>query len=221
MESTIAIYLELVELFEENNHFLYLVGGTVRDYLLNLPLTDMDAVTDATPEEMMKFLIDADDTFKKFGSIKLKFKGKKFDITTLRKETGYLDSRHPNEIVFTDKLEEDVVRRDISINAMYLDKNLKVIDMVDGEQDIQNKLIRLIGDKELRVVEDPLRILRILRFSLDLGFDIEEDTYFVVKRNILLLNKLNIDKVKQEINKCKHKQEMLNLLKLMNIQLEL
>ena len=210
-----------MELFEKNNHFLYLVGGSVRDHLLGIDFTDMDAVTDATPEEMKNFLADYDDTFKKYGNLKVKFKGLSFDITTLRKEVDYSDFRHPGKIVFTNKLEEDVVRRDISINALYMDKKLNVIDLVDGVDDLNNKVIRLIGDKERRIIEDPLRILRIFRFSIDLDFKIEDDTYYVIKRNLILLNKLNIDKVKMEINKCKHKQDLLNLLKLMNVDLKL
>lgn len=219
MDIKIAIYIELVELFEKNNHFLFLVGGTVRDYLLNLPLNDMDAVTDATPEEMVKFLDNADDTFKKYGSIKVRYRNIKFDITTLRKEVDYTDFRHPNTIEFTDKLEEDVVRRDITINALYMDKALNVIDLVNGQQDINNKIIRLIGDKEKRIIEDPLRIIRIFRFSIDLDFQIEEETYFLIKRNILLINNLNIDKVKQEINKCHHQNELLNILIFYNIKI--
>lgn len=221
MDIKIAIYIELVELFEKNNHFLFLVGGTVRDYLLNLPLNDMDAVTDATPEEMLKFLDNADETFKKYGSIKVRYRDIKFDITTLRKEVGYTDFRHPNTIEFTNKLEEDVIRRDITINGLYMDKALNVIDLVNGQHDINNKIIRLIGDKEKRIIEDPLRILRIFRFSIDLDFQIEEETYFLIKRNILLTNNLNIDKVKQEINKCHHKVQLLNLLKLMNINIKM
>lgn len=221
MKSQITIYLELVRLFEENNHFLYLVGGTVRDYLLGLDLSDMDAVTDATPEEMTKFLVGADDTFKKYGSIKFKFKGLKFDITTLRKELDYSDSRHPGKVVFTKNIEEDVIRRDISINALYLNKDLEVIDLVNGVEDINSRIIRIIGDKEKRIVEDPLRIIRILRFSVDLGFQIEEETYYLMKRNSLLVNNLNIEKIKEEYRKCKNKQEFINLLNLINIQLDL
>ena len=108
MDERIKLFQELAKLFENNGHSLYLVGGSVRDYLLNIPLTDMDLVTDATPREEKSFLKDADYTFEKFGSIKLKYKDVKFDITTLRKETKYLDSRHPSEIIFTNKLEEDV-----------------------------------------------------------------------------------------------------------------
>jgi len=221
LDSKITIYLELVELFEKNNHFLFLVGGTVRDYLLGVPLEDMDAVTDATPEEMVNFLDNYDDTFSKYGSLKVVYKNIKFDITTLRKENGYSDGRHPNQVIYTKNLEEDVIRRDLTINALYLDKNLNIIDLVDGKKDLEDKILKLIGDKELRIVEDPLRIIRTLRFSIDYNFIIEEDTYFVIKRNMLLLNRLNKEKIKQEINKCHHKEDLINLIKLMNFNLNI
>lgn len=200
MEEKLVAFQQLVKLFNEHGFSLYLVGGTVRDYLLNLPLTDMDAVTDATPEEMKTFL-GGDYTFSKMGSIKTKFENIKFDITTLRKEEDYQDYRHPSKIHFVKTLEEDVSRRDFSINAMYLDKDLKLVDFVGGLKDLNQKTIRIIGCPDKRIKEDPLRILRAIRFSLMLHFSIDSELEKAMLDNIELLKLLTKDKVKQEIKK--------------------
>ena len=217
MDERIKLFQELAKLFENNGHSLYLVGGSVRDYLLNIPLTDMDLVTDATPREEKSFLKDADYTFEKFGSIKLKYKDVKFDITTLRKETKYLDSRHPSEIIFTNKLEEDVFRRDLTINALYLSKDLKVIDLVNGQIDLSKHLIKMIGDPVIRIKEDPLRIIRVYRFKLELGFIVEPSLEKAIKENVDLINKIRIEKIKEEIHKSSHKEELIKLLKELGI----
>ena len=214
MDKKISLYLELADLFESNNYSLYMVGGTVRDYLLNLPLTDMDLVTDASPEEMKKFLKGADYTYSKYGSVKLVYKDVKFDITTLRKEEGYSDFRHPGKIIFTKKLEEDVDRRDLTINSLYIDKDLEVIDYVKGVIDLHDKVLRMNGDPLTRLEEDPLRIVRIFRFSLELGFEIEESLRKTMSEHMDLLEKLNPQKIEMEISKSNHKNELVKLLHL-------
>ena len=213
MNNKIQTFIQLADVFESHGHQLYLVGGSVRDYLLNIPLTDMDVVSDATPSQMKEFLKEADYTFEKYGSVKLVFNGVKFDITTLRKESDYVDSRHPKEVAYTDKLEIDVVRRDITINALYLSKELKVIDLVNGLNDLNNKLIRVVGNPDVRFKEDPLRIIRILRFKVDLGFEIEDKTLQSLKNNASLIYLLNKDKVNQEVKKAHHQESLLELLK--------
>ena len=131
MDLRIKAFQELADLFNKHGYRLYLVGGTVRDYLLKLPLDDMDAVSDATPEEIVSFLPNVDQTFARLGSLKYKNSdGIKFDITTLRKESAYLDSRHPSEIVFVKDLEIDYQRRDFTVNALYLDEKLNTTDLI-------------------------------------------------------------------------------------------
>ena len=213
MDNKIQTFIDLADIYESHGYHLYLVGGTVRDYLLNIPLTDMDAVTDATPEQQKEFIEKTDCTFSKYGSIKVVFQNIKFDVTTLRKESDYSDSRHPSKVEYTDKLEEDVIRRDVTINALYLSKDLKVIDLVDGQKDLENKVIRMIGDPEKRFIEDPLRILRLLRFKFDLGFEIEEETLKSLQNKAPLIYFLNKDKVSQEIKKSHHQKELEDYLK--------
>lgn len=212
MDNKIILFKELADTFKSHGHKLYLVGGSVRDYLLNLPLTDMDLVTDATPMEEEEFLEKVDFTFAKFGSIKLHYKDVKFDITTLRKESKYLDSRHPSNIVFTNKLEEDVSRRDLTINALYLTPELEVIDLVNGVRDLNNKLLKMIGNPDIRIKEDPLRIVRIYRFSLDLGFDIDSALLDAIRHNQNLLKILRKEKIQEEIRKCHHQKELISVL---------
>ncbi len=203
MDQKIEKYQILSKLFKQNGYQLYLVGGTVRDHLLNHELTDMDAVTDATPEEMKNFLMDADFTFAKYGSIKYHFLGLKFDITTLREEKGYLDSRHPEKIQFVKDLSSDVKRRDFTINGLYLNDKIEVIDFVGGSLDLSNHLLRCIGDADTKIKEDPLRIIRALRFAIDFDLTIEESLNAAISNNILLLNKINPEKIKEDIKKIK------------------
>jgi len=165
VDKKITTFLHLSDVFVKHGYHLFLVGGTVRDFLLNLPLTDMDAVTDATPKEMESF-IDGDYTFAKYGSIKYKFEDVKFDITTLREEKDYIDYRHPGKIIYVKDLSIDVKRRDFTVNGLYLNNELKVIDYVHGIDDLNKKMLVMIGDPNIRLQEDPLRIIRALRFSI-------------------------------------------------------
>ena len=211
MNHKIELYQSLADLFKSHGFDLYLVGGTVRDYLLGIELTDMDLVTDATPKEMKEFL-NADYTFEKYGSVKYVYDGVKFDITTLRVESDYSDSRHPLKVCFTKSLKEDVFRRDLTINALYMDKDLNVIDFVGGQADLKNKIINMIGDPDKRISEDPLRIIRAIRFELEFDFSLEKSLEDSIKRNIYLLAKLNRDKVAQEIKKSSHQNELISKL---------
>lgn len=204
MSERINEFIELNKLFKEHGFNLYLVGGTVRDYLLGLPLDDMDVVTDALPEEIKEFLPSANFHFAKYGSVQYKTEKKvKFDITTLREESSYSDSRHPGEIKFVKELEVDAKRRDFTVNAMYMDIDLKPIDFYNGLQDLDNRVLRMIGDPDKRLKEDSLRIIRALRFAVDFDLSIEESLGESIKNNAHLLANLNIDKVKQDIRKLK------------------
>lgn len=217
MDNKIILFKELAGLYRSHGYQLYMVGGSVRDYLLNIPLTDMDLVSDATPEEEKEFLENADYTFERFGSIKLKYKDTKFDITTFRKEAGYVDLRHPNVVFFTKDIKEDYPRRDLTINALYLDKDLNVIDYVNGVSDLNNRLIKMVGDPIKRINEDSLRIVRIYRFSLDLGFKVDLALEKVIHAHKELLKNLRKEKILEEIHKCHHKEELKRILQELDI----
>lgn len=201
MDQKILTFQNLAKQFEEQGYKLYLVGGTVRGYLLNEPLTDMDAVSDATPEQIIAFLSPIDDTFKKFGSLKYKADGIKFDITTLREESSYLDGRHPSQIVFVKDLAKDYLRRDFTVNALYMDKDLKVIDYCHGQEDIKNQVLRMVGDPNIRIKEDPLRILRAIRFHLMHHLKIEQSLLEAMHTHFALLRNVTDAKIRSELNK--------------------
>ena len=195
-------FKQIAHIFRLHGYSFYLVGGTVRDYLLGLELNDMDAVTDATPAEIVEFLPDCDTTFAHLGSIKYKSpNGIKFDITTLREEKDYLDSRHPSRIVFVKDLILDYKRRDFTVNAMYMDSNLNVIDYCNGQDDLNKHILRMVGDPDQRLKEDPLRILRAIRFHLVYKFIIEKNLEEAMRDRFYLLNNITSAKIQSEIDK--------------------
>ena len=193
----------LNDIFQENGFSIFEVGGSVRDELLGLEVFDFDFATNATPEEMVKFLPNSNDTFARYGCIKYKGEYGRAEITTFRVEESYDDFRHPNKIRFVKTLDEDYKRRDFTINAIYKDINGKLYDPSNGVEDLKNKTIRFIGDPETRIKEDPLRILRAKRFASKLGFQIEDDSLKAMEKLEYLLEKLNPDKIKEEERKFK------------------
>jgi tRNA nucleotidyltransferase/poly(A) polymerase len=195
------IFLRLSSLYAEHGHRLFLIGGTSRDLLLGIDPSDIDLVTDATPEEEKAFLPDLEMTFARFGSVHPKTEAGDIDITTLRRESGYKDSRHPSKIEFIRDLKEDSLRRDFTINALYIDCQGNVSDYHGGLEDLKNRLIRFIGDPATRIQEDPLRILRAERFAKRLGFQIEENTEKAMEEHRDLLRLLNPEKIAMEMKK--------------------
>ena len=189
--------------FKENGFSIFEVGGSVRDEILGIEVFDFDFATDATPEDMMKFLKDTNDTFAKYGCIKYKGEHGRAEITTFRVEEEYDDFRHPTKIKYVKSLKEDYLRRDFTINAIYKDVDGNIYDPANGVEDVKNKVIRFIGEPEKRIKEDPLRILRAKRFASKLGFEIEPKTAKAMEKLSYLLEKLNPDKIKEEERKRK------------------
>lgn len=204
MQNKINSFLNLAKIFKENGFKLFLVGGSVRDYFLYGKIDDLDVTSDATPEEVKLFLnAEIVDRFASFGALTIKFDNQKFDFTTLRKEKKYVDNRHPSKIHFVEKPKIDFKRRDFTLNALYLDNQFKLIDFCNGKKDLDNKILRMIGNPYKRIKEDPLRILRAIRFSLEHDLIIEKRLIKAINKHISLIDKLNKDKIRQEINKIK------------------
>ena len=125
----------------------------------------------------------------------------KFDITTLREESGYLDSRHPSKVIFVDDPKDDYQRRDFTVNAMYMDKDLKIYDFCGGQQDLKNRILRMVGNPDQRLKEDPLRILRAIRFHLMYNLKIEDSLMEAMRDRFYLLKNLNDAKIESEMSK--------------------
>ena len=195
------IFEYLKKIFNEHNFHIYMIGSTSRDFLMKREIEDYDFVTDATPDEVLSFL-DCNATYKKFGTLSLKVNNKHCDIVTLRKESGYLDSRHPSKIEFIKDINEDYKRRDFTINAIYIDEDYKVKDVSkDGVNDLNNKILRFIGDPTKRIKEDPLRILRAKRFIVEYGLTPEKETLKALKENKDLISTIKEGKIIEEKRK--------------------
>lgn len=173
----------ILELLNNAGHSAFIVGGAVRDYLLGLNPSDFDITTSALPNEILSIFknFKTFDIGIKHGTVGVLIDNDFVEITTYRLDEGYKDYRHPQNVVFTDKLNEDLSRRDFTINALAY--NTVVIDYFGGINDIKNKIIKTVGDPSKRFSEDVLRILRALRFACQLKFNIEEET----KKSILSL----------------------------------
>lgn len=184
-------------------HQAYCVGGCVRDSLLGLQPNDFDLTTSALPEETLA-LFKREHTLTvglKHGTITLIKHGMPIEITTFRIDGEYADNRRPEEVSFTDRLEEDVLRRDFTVNALCWNEQEDVVDYVGGLDDLNARLIRCVGDPDTRFQEDALRILRALRFSSKLDFDLEEATAEAVIRNRELLNHIAVERIAAELSK--------------------
>lgn len=187
--------------FKESNFEIYIVGGAVRDLLMGKIVYDWDFTTNATPEEILKLLPDAfyDN---KFGTVGLSVEGidEPFEITTFRTEFGYSDGRRPDNISWGKSLEEDLKRRDFTINAFAYEGN-KLIDLYDGQKDLDKKVLRAVGDPNERFNEDALRMMRAVRIAGELKFEIEKNTFEAIVQNAKLINKIAKERIKDELFK--------------------
>lgn len=192
-----------LELLHKAGYEAYLVGGCVRDLIMKISAHDYDITTNATPEEMKKvfFGYTTIETGIKHGTITFLYNKEPIEITTYRIEGKYKDNRHPETVEFTTKLENDLSRRDFTMNALVYNENEGIIDLFGGQKDIANKTIRAIGVAENRFKEDALRILRAMRFSSQLGFEIEEETKKAMVKCAPLLHNISAERISQELNK--------------------
>ena len=164
--------------FERAGFKAYLVGGAVRDIFLHKKPHDFDVATNATPQDVMKLFKVVIPTGFEHGTVTVHFEGLEIEVTTFRTESGYSDGRHPDSVNYAATIEEDLSRRDFTINAIAADlKNGKIVDPFGGRRDIKKKVIRTVGKAHDRFMEDGLRPVRCLRFACKLGFSIEKCTY--------------------------------------------
>lgn len=191
--------IQLIEVFEKNRHKIYVVGGAVRDSLLNKTVDNWDFTTNTTPKEMLKMFPEA---FYNniYGTVSIPKDKTIFEITPFRKESNYSDLRHPEKIEWAKTIEEDLSRRDFTINAIAFDgKN--IIDPYEGQKDLSRKLIKAVGDPDIRFNEDALRLLRAVRLTSQLGFLIEDKTRDSIQKNSLLITKISAERIRDEFLK--------------------
>ena len=201
-----ALARRLGVLYREQEHSLFLVGGSVRDLILGKPTHDLDFTTDATPDQTKHILTSAGPTGtyaigEKFGTIGATFDGVVVEITTFRTERYQPGSRKP-EVRYGQSLEEDLARRDFTINAMALDLATDgLVDPFGGRQDLEAGLVRAVGRPAERFVEDPLRLLRAVRFVAQLGFELDPDTRTAIKECAGLLRQVSRERIFDEMNR--------------------
>ena len=167
---------KILRILEENGYEAYVVGGCVRDSVLGRTPDDWDITTSAKPEQVKELFYRTIDTGLKHGTVTVLMDKEGFEVTTYRVDGDYEDGRHPKEVLFTSSLEEDLKRRDFTINAMAYHPDRGLVDLFHGMDDIRNKVIRCVGSPLERFQEDALRILRAVRFSAQLGFAVEKET---------------------------------------------
>ncbi|MBI5972507.1 CCA tRNA nucleotidyltransferase [Staphylococcus caledonicus] len=200
-----------IELFEkaqpiletiENNEFeAYFVGGSVRDYLMNRVIHDIDITTSATPDEVEEMFDKTIPIGKEHGTVNVVYNKENYEVTTFRAEAEYLDHRRPSEVYFVRDLKEDLQRRDFTINAIAMDRNYNVYDYFDGQIDINQQVIRTVGNAQERFSEDALRIVRGLRFQAQLGFSLDAATYSAMQGQIADIEHLSIERIIVEFKK--------------------
>ena len=188
---------------EKNGYDAYIVGGCIRDTLLNKIPGDFDVTTNALPEEIEVVFNDKKtiDVGKKYGTIIVNIDKDDVEITTFRTEGDYVDGRRPEWVEFVSSIEKDLSRRDFTINAMAYNKKKGLVDPFNGVKDINERIIRCVGDPEERFHEDYLRILRAIRFSSVLDFQIEEDTFLAGKKYSKYVSKVSMERINKELVK--------------------
>ena len=194
---------EIFQILQENGHQVYLVGGIVRDYFLNRENYDFDMATSATPTEMISLLkhFDLDAIDSRFGTIRIKVAGKNdIEITTFRMEEYEDETRYPTKIDFVNDILIDLKRRDFTMNALAWNHK-GLIDCFHGLEDIRQSCIKIIGVPTKRFLEDPLRMLRAIRFSAQLDFRIDEDSYQAIVENAYLISRLSMESMRNEFVK--------------------
>lgn len=186
---------------EGQGHSAYMVGGCVRDLLLGRRPQDWDLCSSALPEEVLALFPRSYPTGLAHGTVTVILRGSKLEITTFRTDGNYLDHRRPSSVRFTDSLEEDLARRDFTINAMALSKDGRLIDPFGGRADLAARQLRCVGEPRTRFEEDALRMLRALRFSSQLGFSIAPETLAVIREKAPLAPTLARERISAELEK--------------------
>lgn len=193
--------LDILKILNQNNYEAYIVGGFVRDTVLNKKTNDIDICTSATPKEILEIFDNVTVSDMKYGSVIISHKGYNFDVTTFRKEIKYESNRKPIKIKYIKDIKKDLLRRDFTVNTLCMNSRGEVLDILNIKKDIDQKILRTVGNPRYRIKEDSLRILRCIRFATILDFEIEEKTKYFLSKYGYLLKKLSINRKKEELDK--------------------
>ncbi len=193
--------MPVLRTLEDAGFEAYFVGGSVRDVLLHRHVHDVDITTSAYPEEVKELFDKSIDTGIKHGTVTVLYGGESYEITTFRTESGYQDFRRPDHVTFVQNLDEDLKRRDFTINALAMDMHGDIVDLFNGIEDLKNHIIRAVGNPEKRFHEDALRMMRAVRFMSQLEFKLEEKTEQAIKDNHELLKKISVERIREEFVK--------------------
>lgn len=191
---------KIISKLEENGFEAYAVGGCVRDSVLKREPEDWDITTSAKPEDVKRFFRTVD-TGLKHGTVTVLLVGNGYEVTTFRIDGAYSDSRHPDAVSFTSSLEEDLKRRDFTINAMAYSERTGLVDKFSGINDLENRIIRSVGNPYERFSEDALRMLRAIRFAGQLEFNIEEKTYAAIRELSPNIANVSAERIAKELEK--------------------
>ena len=201
MESNKAAAIDIIGKLQEKGHIAYLAGGCVRDMLRGEIPKDYDIATSALPEEITSIFSKTREVGVHFGVVIVIVNNQAFDVATFRNDGSYKDGRHPEEVTFSTP-QDDTARRDFTVNGIFFDPiSEKYIDFVGGKSDIDKKVIRAIGDPNLRFQEDHLRLLRAIRFAARFNYEIEADTWNSIKTNASGISKISKERIRDELTK--------------------
>ncbi|MEG0250216.1 MAG: CCA tRNA nucleotidyltransferase [Peptostreptococcus sp.] len=189
----------IIETLEKYGFEGFVVGGCVRDSIMKRKPNDWDITTNATPKEMMNIFDRTIPTGVEHGTVTIMKDHIGYEATTYRIDGKYLDMRHPSDVIFSENIIDDLSRRDFTINAMAYNNKVGLIDSFNGVEDIKKKLIRCVGDPDQRFNEDALRMVRAIRFSAKLGFEIEEKTFSSILRNSKNVENISIERINKEL----------------------
>src|SRR5215475_5531582 len=193
--------IEIVNELRRHGHEAYFVGGCVRDMVMNIEPADYDIATSAHPEQITRIFPRTETIGAQFGVVLVIKRGHPFEVATFRSDEAYIDGRHPSSVVFTDA-KQDVLRRDFTINGLLYDTlTHQVIDYVNGCADIDEKIVRAIGDPHARFEEDKLRILRAIRFGARLGYTIEPGTWDAVATMAPRIHQVSSERIREELSR--------------------
>ncbi|WP_297136636.1 CCA tRNA nucleotidyltransferase, partial [Terrisporobacter sp.] len=193
----------IIDKIDENDYEAFIVGGCVRDSVIGIQPHDYDITTSATPQKIMEIFKEFKciETGIEHGTISVVIDNEIYEITTYRIEGEYKDHRRPDKVKFTCNLQDDLKRRDFTINAMAYNEKTKLVDIFGGKSDIDKKIIKTVGNPNERFNEDGLRMIRAIRFSSKLDFDIEEDTLKAIYDNAHIIENISKERITDEFSK--------------------